>query len=198
MTALLPLHRRPGHRRLGARPGRLSGMDGGGGLLRSKVGADPGCWRTPGLAAAFAGDVRDCGAAATALPVALPGSWRPARRSTSPPQPASPPTCLRRPLLGLGAPERWTRSRLRYAYGCRRGLARRRRYDRDGRRAGAVRWAFCSSPRWCCSRCRCCRREPAAVGTAALARLRETARHARAHLLWRFLLHRVYNDGRQS
>jgi len=107
-------------------------------------------------------------------------------------------------LPALAPPQRWDEISARgYAYGYAGGglvLAAAAALALAGGRA-AIPWAFLLVAGWWASfTLPVLRRvhEPAAVGaTGAVARLRETARHARAHpVLWRFLLaYWVYNDG---
>ena len=173
-------------------------------LLAPVLGAlaDARAWRLR-LLAAFA----ISGAAATALlAFVLPGSWRAgaALYVVAATGFATANVFYDALLPGLGPPERWDRISSRgYAYGYAGGglaLAGAAAIAMAGGQQ-AIPWAFVLVAGWwllftlpVLGRVR----EPAAVGSeSALARLRETARHARAHpALWRFLLaYWVYNDG---
>jgi MFS transporter, UMF1 family len=164
--------------------------------------ADARAWRLR-LLAAFAVS----GAVATALlAAALPASWRAGAvlYVVAATGFATANVFYDALLPGLGTPAQWDGISARgYAYGYAGGglaLAGAAAIAIGGGQ-GAVRWAFLLVAGWwllftlpVLRRVR----EPAAVGTiGAFARLRETARHARAHPgLWRFLLaYWVYNDG---
>ena len=164
--------------------------------------ADARAWRRRLLATFAYG-----GALATALlAVALPASWRAgaALYVVAATGFATANVFYDALLPGLGPPARWDAISARgYAFGYAGGglaLAGAAAIAVYGGQ-GAVRWAFLLVAVWWAAFTVPVLRsvhEPAAAGTAgALARLRETARQARAHpALWRFLLaYWVYNDG---
>ena len=173
-------------------------------LLAPVLGAlaDARAWRLR-LLATFA----IAGAAATALlALALPASWRTgaALYVVAATGFATANVFYDALLPGLGPPARWDAISARgYAYGYAGGglaLAGAAALAMVGGKA-AIPWAFLlAAVWWLLFTLPVLRgvREPAAVGAGgAFARLRETARHARAHpVLWRFLLaYWVYNDG---